>query len=82
MTTDGVEPVFETIVDNGKKEIELKEHLHYSMKGWKYRYKATDVWKTLVPSSYENVFKKLSMPMSKMAVATFLEENQSEFLVF
>jgi ATP-dependent helicase YprA (DUF1998 family) len=82
MTTEGVEPVFETIVDDVKKEIELKEHLIYSMKGWKYRYKKTDVWKTLVPSSYENVFKKLCMPMSKTAVATFLQENQSEFLVF
>jgi DNA mismatch repair protein MutS len=83
MTTEGVEPVFEEIQKEAEKpDKDLKDFLHYSMKGWKYRFKKTDVWKTLSPTNYETVFKKLSMPMTKEEIITFLEENQSDFLVF
>ena len=83
MTSHGVEHVIEEV--KGDKEPEpliLKDYLHYSIQGWKYRFKTTEVWKKLIPVNYEKVFKKLSMPMNKEAVAIFLEENQSSFLVF
>jgi len=81
MTSEGVEHVFE---DEEKTEsgMLLKDHLHYSIQGWKYRFKTTEVWKKLTPSNYEKVFKKLSMPMNNVAISRFLEENQSDFLVF
>jgi len=85
MTSEGVEHVFESEKEAEEKEPErliLKDYLHYSIQGWKYRYKTTEVWKKLLPANYEKVFKKLSMPMNKDAIATFLEENQSAFLVF
>ena len=82
MTSEGVEHVFETEKEKEPERLILKDYLHYSIQGWKYRYKTTDVWKKLVPSNYEKVFKKLSMPMNNVAIATFLGENQSAFLVF
>lgn len=82
MTSEGVEHIFEKKDDGEKESLTLNDHLHYSMQGWKYRFKSTEVWKKLIPSNYERVFKKFSMPMNKDAITTFLEENQSAFLVF
>lgn len=82
MTSEGVEHVFEEVVLEKKETLPLKEHLHYTIQGWKYRFKTTEVWKKLIPSNYEKVFKKLSMPMNTEAISKFLEENQSAFLVF
>ena len=81
MTSVGVEHVFETEAEK-ESMLLLKDHLHYSIQGWKYRFKTTEVWKKLVPSNYEKVFKKLSIQMNNVDIATFLADNQSDFLVF
>lgn len=84
MTSEGIEHVFEEVVLEKKdnRTVHLKDHLHYTIQGWKYRFKTTEVWKKLIPSNYDKVFKKLSMVMNTDAISKFLEENQSAYLVF
>lgn len=93
MTSIGTEPVFEeTHViddnDNDQQNIEvIKDYLHYSIQGWKYRLKETDIWKKLLPTHYEKVFSKLKkvcdvLPRKKEEIDVFLRENQSSLLVF
>lgn len=88
MTSDGVEHV---IGESGDEPLatatansKVKDLLHYTIQGWKYRYKPTDTWKKLIPSNYEKVFAKL-MPLSECPIeniSMWLVENQSEFLSF
>lgn len=91
MTSFGTEPVFkEKCVienENDNENEDMKEYLHYSIQGWKYRMKKKDIWKKLIPSQYEKVFLKLKkicgvFPDKKEEIDVFLTENQSSLLVF
>lgn len=90
MTSCGTEPVFIEVNHSEEKDVfqddRFKDLLHYSIQGWKYRFKIDDVWKKLLPNNYEKVFarfsKTYSVPVSKEEISNFLKESQSSFLIF
>lgn len=92
MTSEGVEPILSSVMESQEVRDSyplerLKERLMYSIQGWSYRADTTQKWKKLTSSMYEKVFEKLqkqfpSLPTQKKQIELYLQEYQSEFLVF